>query len=808
MGWACIDGLRGPQRIKAGIMTGSTEGFAEKFGIGQPVRRKEDQRLLTGGGQYSDDVNLEGQAHLAFLRSPYAHARIIGINTDAAMKAPGVIGVYTGRDLEADGVGRFSVNVPLKELDGTPLFKTHRLPMPTDKVRYAGEPLAMVVAETAFQAKDAAELIELDVEELTAIVTAKQGLAEGAPAIHDENPDNCALHWENDTSDAYDAVAAKAHKIVSVDLINNRLVPVPMEPKVCTAAIDADTGLMTVYTPHQGGNRVQTAVAEFLYDDDIDKVRQFSDNTGGGFGTRSKIYPETIAVAYAAKKLNRTVKWSGDRSETFVSDLHGRDQVNDAEMAFDENGKVLGMKILTHVNIGSWVTENSCRCGVDGGGRIVGGCYDIPVLYYSCKNVMTNTVSTDTYRGAGRPEANYIVERLMQTASKELGIDAGELRKRNYMTDFPYATQMGLSIDCGDFAGCQDMAVKAAKWDTFEARRTESAKHGRLRGIGMGSFLEGAGGRPEEVMRVRFEDDGTVTIFSGTFSHGQGHATVYSQIISEKMGVPFDSINLVQGDTDTQPEGSVGTFGSRSSQMGGVGILRACDAIIEKGKKIAGHLLQAGDDDIAFGEGEFKSKTGSVTIDEVAKAAHDPSKLPDDMEPELDETYLYARTGGREDMSFPNGCHICEVEVDPETGLIEMQAFTAADDCGVVLNPLIVHGQVHGGVAQGIGQAMTENVVYDEETGQFLTGSFMDYGMPRAHHFSHMEALFNPVPSTNNELGVKGAGEAGCCGAPPAFVHAVLNALEPMGVHTIDMPLTPNRVWYAINQARTKGTAE
>jgi len=781
------------------------EAFTEKFGIGQPVRRKEDQRLLTGGGQYTDDINIEGQVYLAFLRATYAHARIIDIDISAATTAPGVLAVFTGQDLAKDGVGRVETDIPLKELDGTPIFKTQRLAMPTDKIRFSGEPLAVVVAETAYQAKDAAELITIDAEELPAVVTAQQAAAQSAAAIHDKKPNNCALHWENDSPDAYDAVAAKAHKIVSITLTNNRVVPVPMEPKCCTAEMDTESGRMTIYAPFQGGRRIQEAVADLLFDGDGDRVRQFSDNTGGGFGTRSKIYPEIIAICYAAKKLGRTVKWLGDRSETFVSDYHGRDQVNSAELAFDAEGKILGYRLETLVNIGAWVSENGARLAVDGGGRILGGAYVIPILYYSCRNMMTNTVSTDTYRGAGRPEANYIVERLMEKAAEELEINSQELRRRNFINTFPYTTQLGMNVDCGDFADCMDMALAEADWAGFAARAAQSKARGKLRGFGLASFLEGAGGRPEEIMRVRFEEDGAVNIICGTFSHGQGHATVYSQILSEKMGIPFDSISLIQGDTDTAPSDASGTYGSRSSQMGGVAIIRACNIIIEKGKKIAGHLLQAEANEVTYEDAIFSASGGSVTMEDVAKAAYDTRRLPDGLDHGLDETYHYTRDGGRNDQSFPNGCHVCEVEVDPETGTIELLSYTAVDDCGTVLNPLIVHGQVHGGVAQGIGQALTEHTVYDEETGQLLTGSFMDYGMPRAKHLSSVEALFNPIPSTNNELGVKGAGEAGCCGAPPAFVNAVLDALKPLGIKHLDMPLTPNNTWRAIHDSETQG---
>lgn len=781
--------------------------FAEKFGIGQPVRRKEDQRLLRGGGRYTDDLAFENQLALAFTRSPHAHARIVGIDTSAAESAPGVVAVFTGRDLAAAGLGRVQTDGNLKARDGSPMYKTRRLPLPDDKVRFVGEPVAMVIAETAHQARDAAEMILVDFETLPAVVTAEQALDPQAPALHDDCPGNCVLHWENDGPEAYEAARAKAHKVVSIRLRNNRVAPVPMEPKVCIGAFDGKDGRLTLYAPSQGGRRLLGAIADVLFDGDKSRVRHVVDNTGGGFGTRSKIYPEYLAVGYAAKALGRTVKWQGDRSETFFSDWHGRDQVNTAEGAFAEDGKLLGLKVETLVNIGAWVTENGARLAIEGGGRILGGCYDVPVLYFSCRNLLTNTVPTDTYRGAGRPEANYIMERLMQKAAKALEIDPLELRKRNYMTDFPYATRMGLTVDSGDFAGCLDSAVRHADWQGFPERRKNSASRRLLRGIGAASFLEGAGGAPQEVIRARLEESGRLTIFSGTYSHGQGHGTVYAQIVSERMGLPFDQIDLIQGDSDTTPDGAAGTFGSRSSQMGGVALIRACDALLEKGRTIAAHLLQADPGEVTFDEGAFRTATGSISLAEIAKAAHDPDRLPEGLDPGLDETYTYTRPGGRDDQNYPNGAHVCEVEIDPETGVITILGFTAVDDCGTVLNPLIVHGQVHGGVAQGIGQAMTENLVYDEETGQLLTGSFMDYGMPRAHDLPEIEAHFHPVPSTTNDLGVKGAGEAGCCGAPPALVLAVLDALAPLGITHIDMPLTPDRVWRTIHQAIKEGAA-
>ncbi len=781
-----------------------SSGVGEKFGIGQPVRRKEDQRLLTGGGRFTDDVNVEGQLYAAFLRASHAHAVIRDIDASAALAAPGVVAVYTGRDLEAEGIGRLETEADLTDCDGNLLYKTRRLALPTDKVRFVGEPVAIVVAESAWQAQDAAELIAAEFEALPAVVSAGAALAPGAPVLFEDKGDNLCVHWEKGTPEDYAAAAARAHKIVRIELVNNRVAPVPMEPRCCLADYSVQTGRLTVHAPFQGGRRIHGPLADLLFGGDGSRVRVVSDNTGGGFGARSRIYPETIAVAYAAKKLGRPVKWSGDRSETMVSDLHGRDQVNAAELAFDAEWRIIGYRVETLLNIGAFAAESGPRIATVSGGKILGGCYAIPALYYSCKAVLTNTVPTDAYRGAGRPEANYLVERLLDKAAAEHGLDPRDLRRRNYMRDFPYTTQMGVTVDTGDFAACQARALELHDWAGFEARRARSRGRGLLRGIGLASFLEGTGGRPREEMRVRLEEDGTAKIFAGTFSHGQGHATVFSQLISEKLGIPFDAVTLIQGDTDLAPDGATGTFASRSSQMGGVAIVRAADRLIEKGRKIAAHLMQSDTSQVAFdpGAGKFTARAGSVSLAEVVKAAHAPDRLPEGVEPGMDESYLYLRV--RSEESFPNGCHICEVEIDPETGVVEVAAYTAVDDCGTVLNPLIVHGQMHGGIAQGIGQAMTENLVYDGESGQLLTGSFMDYGMPRAHHLPRMRSGFSPTPSTNNELGVKGAGEAGCCGAPSALVLAVLDALRPLGVGHIDMPLTPNRVWRAINEARNE----
>jgi carbon-monoxide dehydrogenase large subunit len=531
-------------------------------------------------------------------------------------------------------------------------------------------------------------------------------------------------------------------------------------------------------------------------------MRVVSYDTGGGFGIRSKVYPELVCVVWAARKFGRPVKWRGDRSETFVSDYHGRDQVNHAEMGLDENGKVIALKVETILNVGAYLSENGPRLPINGGGKIIPCAYDIQNFYLSVKPVFTNTTPTDTYRGAGRPEANFLMERLMDAAADACRLTRDEVRRRNLIppSKLPYMTAMGNLIDSGDFVGSMEMAMQAADWRDFPRRRAESEGRGKRRGLGLAYFIEGAGGPPSEEMRLRLEADGTVSVFAGTYSHGQGHETVYAQLVNEYLGVPFDRVRLIQGDTAIAPKGSSGTMGSRSSMMGGVGIRRAATQVIEKGKAVAAHLLQTEPVKVSFSEGCFRVGPSSIPLADVAKAAHDPRSLPEGMALGLDESALFER--GAEDQNYPNGCHICEVEVDADLGTVELLNYVAVDDCGVVLNPLIVHGQVYGGVAQGIGQALTERIIY-EPSGQLVTGTYMDYGMPRAEHLPHVKALFNVVPCKTNDLGVKGAGEAGACGAPAALVSAVVDALKPLGVRHIDMPLSPERVWQAIADAKS-----
>ena len=772
-----------------------------QYGIGQPIRRKEDARLLTGNGRYTDDVNLDGQAYVYFLRSPYAHAKINAIDLADALAAPGVIAIYTSADLIADGVKPIPCEANAKSLKGVPLFKPPRHALAFERVRYAGEPVAMIIAETYNEARDASELIQIDYEELPAIADTSRLADADAPVVWDDLGSNVGLHWETQESAVSEAIFKTAYKTVELDLLNNRLVGNPMEPRCAVSHHDSQTGRTTLYAPSQGGRRVINAIAKDILNVPPQSLRMVSLDTGGGFGIRSKTYPELVLMVWAARKQPRPLKWRADRGETFVSDAHGRDQSTKASAAFDKDGKILAVRNETIVNVGAYLSENGAILAMMGGGKIMGTAYDVPVLYFSVKSCFSNTVPTDTYRGAGRPEVNFIMERLIELGAEAFGISSIEMRKRNFIREFPYKTQMGCLIDSGDFPGTLDMTLEKGDYAGFAARKAESKARGKLRGIGIGYYVEGAGGRPFEEMRIRFEKDGKVKIFAGTFSHGQGHDTVYSQLLNEYLGVDASKVELIQGDSDTSPKGAVGTFGSRSSMMGGVAIKRASEAIVEKGKKIAGHLMQTEPAKVTFKDGVFHGGSSSVTLEEVARAAQDPSKLPEGLEGPLDESYYYERQG--ESQNFPNGCHLIEAEVDPDTGTVEIVKFTAIDDCGTVLNPLIVDGQVLGGIAQGIGQALVENTVFDNETGQLLTASFMDYGMPRASDFPMIGIYFNSVPSPTNDLGVKGAGEAGACGAPPALVHAALDALKDYGIRHIDMPLTPEKVWRAIQAAKS-----
>jgi carbon-monoxide dehydrogenase large subunit len=775
----------------------------EKFGMGQPVRRAEDVRLVTGQAVYTDDFNLDGQAFGCFLRSPHAHAKILSLDTTAAKGAPGVIGVFTGKDIDAAGdVNDMPCNANIKDLQGNPMYHPPRRPLESERVRFVGDLIAIVVAETHVQARDAVELIEIEYEELPSVVDTAKSIEPDAAQIWPEANGNLCVHFENKDGAEIDAIIQSAPNVAKVDLINNRLIAAPMEPRVAIGDYDSDTGTMILYAPSQGANRMHSTIIQ-VFPLEPEKIHVISKDTGGGFGVRSKAYAELIILMWTARQMKQPVKWQGDRFESMVSDNHSRDNVTHAELPMDENGRALGLKIETIASVGAYLSEMGPGIPTHNGRRITGTVYKLPEVYQSVHVAFSNTTPTDSYRGAGRPEAAFIMESLMEEAAKVMGMDPIEIRNLNFIPeeDFPYTNSQNLPIDSGKFTETMNMAMERADWDGIDARRAESKKHGKLRGIGLGYFMESSGGRPDEFGRVRMEADGSATILVGTFSHGQGHGTAFRQILHDATGLPFEQMNFIDGgDTAIVPQGR-GTGGSRSSQMGGVSILRAAKKVIIKGKVIAAHLLQTGENKVEFASGVYTATDSgaSISLSEVAMAAHDSAKLPDGMDQGLDENEHYQREA---DYNYPNGAHIAEVEIDPETGVIKVDRYSAVDDSGVIINPMLFHGQVHGAIAQGLGQALYEHTVYDDDTGQFLSGSFMDYCMPRASMIPDLNVGSNEVRCTTNDLGVKGAGEGGCCGAPPAVMNAVLDALKDLGVTDLAMPLTPMRVWQAIQAAK------
>ncbi len=771
----------------------------DQFGIGQPVRRKEDVRLLTGRGTYTDDINVGGQAHMAVLRSPHAHARIVSMNLDAARAAPGVIAVLTGQDAEADGIGLFPVMVEVPAMDGTPpLYAPPRTILQTERVRFVGDLVVAVVAETRAQAQDACELVEIEYEPLPAITDTARALDGDAPVIWEENGSNLCVHWSNGREAEADAAFATAHRIARVELVQNRVVGNPMEPRVAIGRWDAERERYQLHSPSQGAMKVRESLAKYAFKVPLEKVRVISRDVGGGFGLRGKNFPESALVLWAAKRLGRPVKWRSDRSETMVSDPHGRDHVTKAEMAFDENGKALGMRVRSIAAMGAYLFDFGPRIPTVAGARIAGTVYDLQAVNLQVRCAFTNTVPTDAYRGAGRPEIAYTIERLLDIGAAQFGIGKDEIRRRNYIRadQMPYRNCVGNVLDSGDFAGTQTMALKLADWDGYPARKAASEAAGKRRGIGIGYFVEASGGQPQEWARVVMTPEGKARLHVGTFSHGQGHETAFAQIVHARLGIPFEDVELVQGDTDEVEQG-FGTGGSRSSQMGGVASSRASEAVLAKAKRIAAHLLEAGEADIELVAGRFTVAGTDMAVSwkQVVAASLDPAKLPAGEKTGLDEQVLYKRST---ECNFPNGCHVAEVEIDPETGRLTVDRYAAVDDVGNVINPMLVHGQSHGGIAQGLGQAVLEHAVYDSESGQFLTATFQDYAMPRAEDLPDLAIDFNIVPTPINDLGVKGAGEGGACGAPPAIVSA---ACEALGVDHIDMPLTPERVWRALAAA-------
>jgi carbon-monoxide dehydrogenase large subunit len=781
--------------------------------IGESLRRKEDYRFLTGAGQYTDDIVLANMAQCYFVRSPHAHAKIRSIDKTAALAAPGVIGILDGQDVAADKINGLPCGWLITSTNGEPMKEPPHPILAFEKVRYVGDHVAMVVAETYEQARDAAELVVVDYEPLAAVVDVRDAQAPGAPVIHDIATNNQCYKWAIGDKAAVDQTFANAAHVTQIDLVNNRLAPNPMEPRAAIGHYNRAGDDYTLYVSNQNPHVERLLLTAFVMGLPEHKVRVIAPDVGGGFGAKIYLYAEDVCLTWASKKLNRPIKWNCDRSEAFLSDAHGRDHVTHAELAMDSDGKFLGFRVHTDANLGAYLSTFSTAVPTILYATLLAGQYKTPQVYVEVDSWFTNTAPVDAYRGAGRPEATYLLERIVSRAAWEMGLSQDEIRRRNFITEFPYQTPVALQYDTGDFHACLKQANELADVAGLEQRKAQSKAKGLLRGLGYSSYIEACGLAPSNVAgalgaraglfecgEVRVHPTGSVTVFTGSHSHGQGHETTFAQVVAARLGLSPDQVDIVHGDTGRVPFG-MGTYGSRSISVGGAAIMRALDKIEAKAKKIAAHLMEASDADVDFAGGEFKVKGTDkmVTFGQVALTAYVPHNYPlDKLEPGLNETAFYDPTN----FTFPAGTYICEVEIDPATGQVRVDRFTAVDDFGTIINPMIVEGQVHGGLVQGIGQALMEHCVYDRETGQLLTGSFMDYAMPRADDFPAFTIGHVCTPCTTNPLGTKGCGEAGAIGSPPAVMNAVLDALAPLGVKDLDMPASPNRVWTAIQQAK------
>ena len=772
----------------------------QKYGVGQPVRRKEDDTLVRGKGSYTDDFNLPGQVYAWIVRSSHAHGIIRGIDTTAAKAMPGVLGVWTGADLAQAQYAPFVCGLPLKSRDGTPLLQTNRAALMSDKVRYVGDPVAFVVAETVAQARDAAEAVAVDIDPLPAVTDAEEATKPGAPQLYDHIPGNVALDYHYGDTARIEAAFADAAHVTKLDIVNTRVAVVAMEPRVALASFDQKAERYTIQVPTQGVSGNKVIMARIL-NVPPEKVRILTANVGGSFGMKNVNYPEYVCILHAAKALARPVKWTDERSTSFLSDSHGRGQLIHAELALDADGRFLAVRLSGYGNLGAYIT------GVAPGplslntGKNLASVYRTPLLGVDIKTVLTNTTLMGAYRGAGRPEANYYMERLIDRAADEMGINRLTLRKKNFIrpTQMPFAAASGVTYDSGDFQAVFNKALEISDHDNFPKRKRDSRKQGKLRGIAVGSYLEVTAPPSGELGKITFEPDGSVKLTTGTLDYGQGHASPFAQVLSAELGVPFEKVTLEQNDSDLVRFGN-GTGGSRSITATGTAIVEASALVVAKGKQAAAHLLEAAEGDIEFANGRFTivGTDRSIDIMELARRLRD-EKMPDGVPSSLDVDHATKETPS----TFPNGCHVAEVEVDPETGVVQVVGYTGVNDFGTIINPMIVAGQLHGGVAQGIGQALMECVSYDA-SGQPITGSFMDYAMPRAGDIPPMAVGDHPVPAKSNPLGTKGCGEAGCAGSLSTVVNAVLDALSEYGVKEINMPLTPERVWRAIEDAKTK----
>jgi len=771
----------------------------QKYGVGQPVRRKEDDTLVRGKGKYTDDFNLPGQAYAWIVRSSHAHGVIRGIDTAAAKTMPGVLGVWSGTDLASAGYGPFTCALPLKSRDGTPLHQTNRTALMTDKVRYVGDPIAFVVAETLVQARDAAEAVEVDIDPLPAVTDPEEAAQSGAPQLYDHIPNNVALDYHFGDAAKVEAAFNSAAHVTKLDIVNTRVAVVAMEPRAALASYDKTSERFTIQVPTQGVAANRINLAKNILKVPNDKVHLLTANVGGSFGMKNISYPEYVCILHAAKALGRPVKWTDERSTSFLSDSHGRAQKIHGELALDAEGKFLAVKVSGYGNLGAYITGVAPQPLSLNIGKNLASVYRTPVMTVDIKTVLTNTTLMGAYRGAGRPEANYFMERLIDRAADEMGINRLTLRKRNFIkpSQIPFNASSGMVYDSGDFQGVFNKALEISDHANFAKRKKESRKRGRLRGIAVGSYLEVTAPPNVELGKILFEEDGSVKLITGTLDYGQGHATPFSQVLAAQLGVPFERIKLEQGDSDLVHTGN-GTGGSRSITASGMAIVGASKLVIEKGKRAAAHFLEASEGDIEFAQGRFTiaGTDRSIDIMELARRVRE-GKMPDGVPSSLDVDHTTEPVPS----TFPNGCHVAEVEIDPETGIVQIVRYTGVNDFGTIVNPLLVAGQLHGGVAQGIGQAFMECVSYDEN-GQPITGSFMDYALPRAEDIPLMEIGDHAVPATSNPLGTKGCGEAGCAGSLATLINAVLDAMSELGVTHIDMPLTPERVWRAIRDAK------
>ncbi len=773
-----------------------------KFGIGQPVLRFEDPRLLRGQGRFVNDVNLPGQAHAVFVRSPHAHARINSIDIEDAKKAPGVVAVLTGHDVVADGLGMPKANMPRKRPDGKPMYAPQRPPLVTDRVRYVGDPVVMVVADTLAEAKDAAELVNIDYEPLPSVTTTEDTVKPGAPVVWDDCPDNISNNVERGNKAGTDEAIKGAARVIKRRYVITRVHAQYMEPRGTLGVYDQGEDRLILYADVQYPHRVRNMLAQNVFKVPESKMRVIAQDVGGGFGTKGWQYVEHRLTLWAARKLLRPVKWTCERSEAVMADEHGRDNIGEIELALDKDNKFVALRLNMLANIGAYVGSDRNLLSPFGMIGTVLGVYLIPKAYINVVGVLSNTNPTAPYRGAGRPEAIYLIERLIDDAARELGVDRIELRRKNMLPEsaLPYQSPVGPFYDCGQFEKNLDMALKLADVDGFAARQADSAKRGKLRGLGIVNAIEQAAGTAQpEYAEIRFNPSGTAALLMGTKAQGQGHETMFKQILNERLGIDPKDVQYIDGDTDRVAFG-MGTNGSRSTVLGGSALFMAAGKVIDKGKKIAGHLLEAGEQDIEFKEGSFtvKGTDKTVTLKQVAMAAFNPTKWPKGFEGGLYENATFL---GQKD-TFPNGCHICEAEVDPETGTVTVDRYAVVDDVGTVMNPIGLKGQIHGGVAQGIGQILSEQVVWDRDSGQLLTASFLDYAMPTAQMIPSMEIKSNPVPTQYNPLGAKGAGEAGTVGAMPVVMNAIMDALAPLGVKDVAMPATAQNVWRAIQEAK------